>query len=116
MPTITSLLRAHAYATAAGRPTAPSLDELWQSEWSACFERAMRHRLVMGALRHGVIGAAGKPDYDRVTEAIRRLCEYRRTGNLEFLVDAANFCLLEFVESRHPQRHWAPSDDAEHCV
>lgn len=93
---------------------APSLVALAASEWSDGFERAMRVRLIMGALRHGAIGATGKRRYDRVGSMARRLADYRLDGNLEHLVDVANLALIEFVESDHPRRHWAAMDDGPH--
>src|ERR1035437_4272841 len=90
------------------------IDELKASEWSPEFETLMRHRLVMGSLRYGKLGAKGKPTYDRTSSIIKRLESYKETGNKEFLVDCANLCLCEFVECRHPKAHFASIDDGEH--
>jgi len=92
----------------------PPLPELARSQWSPAFERLCRNRLVMGAFRYGQIGTARKPTYSNTRSAIRRLRAYERTGNLEHLVDAANLCQVEFVESVHPSRHFAATDDGDH--
>lgn len=91
-----------------------SYEELKKTEWSEEFERLMRNRLIIGALRYGRIGAANKPQYDRVNSMIKRLTKYQETGNKEFLVDVANICLLEFVECNHPKQHFHAIDDGEH--
>jgi hypothetical protein len=91
------------------------LAELQQSEWSAEFEKLMRNRLILGALRYGKIKAEGKPQYDRVSSMIKRLSRYQESGNKEFLVDVANICLLEFVECSHPKQHFHAIDDGEHA-
>lgn len=91
-----------------------SYEELKKTEWSEEFERLMRNRLIIGALRYGRIGAANKPQYDRVSSMIKRLSKYQETGNKEFLVDVANICLLEFVECNHPNQHFHAIDDGEH--
>lgn len=93
---------------------APSISELFSSEWSSQFETYMRNRLVLGALRYGRMGAPNKPRYDRIESIKRRLQAYKATGNLEHLVDAAALLMLEFVEGLHPLRHWGPGDDGEH--
>jgi len=104
------------------RPAAKrDYESLWRSEWSQSFEDAlwgtlggkgqpawpgrraefiemMRNRLVMGALRYGLLGAPGKRRYPRVDGARKRLAQYRESGNLECLVDLANMMLLEWVE------------------
>jgi len=83
------------------------LEELRESEWSSHFEKLQRARLIMGAFRYGRLGAAGKPPWDRITRIQWDVARYQATGNLEHLVDAANHCMLEFVEGRHPNRHFA---------
>jgi len=91
-----------------------SYDELKKSEWSDEFEQLMRNRLMMGALRYGLIKAPGKPRYNRVDSIRKRLFDYQYTGNKELLVDCANLCLLEFVECYHPDQHFNAIDDGEH--
>ena len=90
-------------------------DDLERSEWSPDFERYMRNRLIMGALRYGLLHAPGKPKYDRIGSIIRRLETYQKDGNLEHLVDAANLCLMEFEEGDHPLKHFRAHDDGEHA-
>ncbi len=92
----------------------PSLKSLRETEWSPAFEKHMRERLIMGGIRYGLLHEPGKPKYDRIQSAIKRLEKYRQTGNLENLVDIANMCLLEFEEGEHPNRHFKSIDDGEH--
>ena len=95
------------------KPTV-SYEDLRKSEWSIEFEELMRNRLVMGALRYGRIGSKGKPTYDRISSIIKRISNYKDTGNKEMLVDVANLCLLEYVECHHPKVHFHSEDDGEH--
>lgn len=90
------------------------LSDLERSEWSPNFEKLMRNRLLQGAVRYGKLHAPGKPQYDRVRGARKRLGQYEQTGNLELLVDVANMMLLEFEEGRHPLRHFGVTHD-DHC-
>ena len=92
-----------------------TFSELLGSEWSPEFERLMRNRLVMGALRYGRIQDNRGKKYLRVKDAIRRLNEYEEGGNLEHLVDAANLILLEFECGAHPKKHFNSVDDGQHC-
>ncbi len=85
-----------------------------RTEWSSEFERLMRNRLIMGALRYGRSGTEEKAQYDCIGSCISRLKKYQQTGNKEHLVDAANLCLIEFIEGRHPHAHFASIDDGEH--
>lgn len=91
-----------------------SLSELRKTEWSPDFEDYQRYRLIMGALRYGRINAPGKKQFDRPVDIIRRIKLYLETRNLEHLVDAANLCMLEFEEGKHPDRHFLSQDNTEH--
>jgi hypothetical protein len=91
-----------------------NFDGLKASEWSREFERLMRDRLVVGALRYGLIGAPDKPVYDRLGAIEEKLKEYRLTGNDELLVEIATGAMCEFVEGTHPKKHFAAGDDTKH--
>lgn len=90
----------------------PDLASLKKSEWSPKFERLRLNRLIMGAFRYGLLGAPGKPQYDRIDCMIRRLQKYRDDRNAEHLVDVANLAMLEFVEGTH--NGVVSVDDGEH--
>jgi hypothetical protein len=89
-------------------------DDLKKSEWSDNFEKLMRNRLIMGAFRYGKLNEKNKPVYDRTTEIKKRCNKYIDTGNIEFLVDIANMCMLEFEEGKHKNKHFLSIDDGEH--
>jgi hypothetical protein len=91
-----------------------SLSALRSTQWSTHFEQLMRNRLIMGALRYGLLHAIGKPQYDRLKAMKDRLDQYKQTGNDELLVDVANLSLLEFEEGKHPLKHWKSQDDSTH--
>ena len=95
-------------------PKPVKIADLQKSEWNHYFEKLMRNRLILGALRYGRLLAPGKPKYDRVGAMINRLNQYRQTGNKEHLVDVANLSLLEFTECHHPRQHFSPIDDGPH--
>ena len=91
-------------------------DAFWQTEWSTDFEKLMRNRLVMGAMRYGPMHSLNKPQYDRLKSIHKRIDQYEKTGNLEYLVDVANLALLEFEESGHPNKHFAAIDGEQDHV
>lgn len=89
-----------------------SLEDLRKSEWCEQFIIYMRNRLLMGYFRYGPMGK--KPGYDNVGSAKKRLDLYEKTGNLEHLVDVANLMMCEFVDGKHPNRHFYSTDDGIH--
>ena len=42
----------------------------------------------------------------------KRLQLYRETGNTEYLLDAINFAMIEFMCPRHPKAHYAATDSS----
>jgi len=94
--------------------TIVKMQDLMKSEWSPRFEQLMRNRLIIGAMRYGQIHGMDKPLWNRIKAAKERLAIYEETGNLEMLVDIANFCLLEFEEGKHPHAHFKDDQKVKH--
>lgn len=96
------------------RKKLPSLQSLQRTEWSDNFETLMRNRLIVGGIRYGLLHDKSKANWDRIPSMIHRLEQYADTGNLEYLVDVANLCMLEFEEGQHPLKHFLAQDDTHH--
>lgn len=92
----------------------PLIDEDYQtirmSSWSYKFEKLMRNRLCMGALRYGKLNDPEKPPYDCYSAIKDRIELWKKDGNDEHLVDIANLCLVEFEEGFHPKKHFKSQD------
>lgn len=117
MKTIHQILRERLHQKAGLIDNKPKLskqdvEKLWQQQWSHEFELLMRNRLVMGAMRYGKFSEQKVSALDNIAYAIKKLAEYKMTGNLENLVDGANLCLVEFVNGKHPKRHFHSIDRA----
>jgi hypothetical protein len=50
---------------------------------------------------------------DAIPSLKKRLEEYERTGNIELLVDAANWCMIEFMFPQHKSAHFKPLEPNE---
>lgn len=92
-----------------------SYDALRASQWSLEFENLMRNRLCMGALRYGLFNSPNKPYYNMLDSIQKRLDLYRADGNDEHLVDIANLAMCEFLEGKHPRKHFAARDEGPGC-
>lgn len=91
------------------------LRDLMMTEWNEEFEELARNRLVMGALRYGLFRDPEKAAYDYLGAIEDKVKFYRETGNDELLVDIQNYAMLEFTLGRHPQKHFAATDDQGHA-
>jgi hypothetical protein len=78
---------------------------LCKTEWDSQFEKMMRSRLVMGAIKYGRLRKSDTPKYNRVASIKKRLKMYQDTGNGEHLVDIANIAMCEWIEQNHPNFH-----------
>ncbi len=98
-----------------GHPRLPDLDALRESEWCHEFEELRRNRLILGAMRYGLLSASDKWQYDLWAGLQAKLTTYADTGNLEAVVDAANYLMLIYMHPQHPNAHWRAEDDQGHC-
>lgn len=85
-------------------------------KWSPAFEALMRTRFVMGAMRYETPavcrrgGFKGRPWRIETEDIIARIRKFQATGNTEFLVDAANLCMVCFETTDHPAKHFEAMD------
>lgn len=77
------------------------------SEFSSEFAQAMANRMAVSFHKYGPAADAG--DVDCLYSANLRIAKYLDTGNTEWLVDAANFLMMEFM--RHPGAFRATDSD-----
>lgn len=94
-----------------------------EAQWNHDFEKKMRARLMMGALRYGSPGLAfgvrpggsvvRSAQTDNPSQIRNRLQNYEVTGNAEWLVDVANFAMVEYAQQNHSDFHFESVDRAE---
>ena len=89
-------------------------EDLKISEWDAEVEKLCKNRLIMGAYRYGLLKDTNKKKYDRLGSIRKRLDKYIETGNTENLIDIQNLAMLEFVEGKHPKKHFHAVDEGDH--
>lgn len=88
-----------------------------KNNWSEKFVCLMRNRMLLGTLRYGSVHDPGLPKYDHCGYAVKKIEQYLQTGNKEFLVDAANLCLVEFEHPCcHKSPHFKATDDEDHVI
>lgn len=92
----------------------PTYQELLKTEWSNDFDDVCKPLMIMGAFRYGRMNGPNKKQFDRISDAIRRLELYQENHNMLHLADARNLIMLEFEEGIHPDRHFKNEDDIIH--
>jgi hypothetical protein len=91
----------------------PDIPEILATEFSESFAQFMRNRMVASFFKYGPAKAAYPGKVDALESLRLRLKRYEETGNAEWLVDAANFAMLEFMLPRHPRAHFRATDSGE---
>lgn len=77
-----------------------------ESEFYPSFIQAMANRMAFSFHKYGAVADF---DGDTVASAQLRIGMYSKTGNTEWLVDAANFLMMEFM--RHPEAFQSTDSD-----
>lgn len=83
------------------------------SEFSEQFVQGMRDRMAVSYYKYGPLVDAYPAKVNALESLRLRLDKYYETGNTEFLVDAANFAMIEFMRPSHPQAHFRPTESNE---
>ena len=90
-----------------------TLEEILATEFSEVFVQGMRDRMVVSFHKYGALALAYPERVDAIASLQARLQRYAETGNTEWLVDVANFAMIEFMRPRHPQAHFRGTDSHE---
>lgn len=92
-----------AYVTSAGVPA---------TEFDPEFVINMMAAMMVSFHKYGRVADAYPLKFDAASDVRARMSKYRQTGNKHFLVDAANFAM---IEAMHPGREaqWGTNDAAD---
>lgn len=90
----------------------PTREEIMKTEFSEQFVRYMKNRMEVSYHKYGALAEAYPHKVDAIGSMAERMRMYAETGNSEWLVDAANFLMIEFMYPRHPTAHFVGTDDA----
>jgi hypothetical protein len=84
-----------------------------ESEFSQPFAQGMADRMGVSYCKYGPVADAYPSRVDAVASLKARLERYTADGNTEWLMDVANFAMIEFMHPRHPDAHYRPTDSNE---
>jgi hypothetical protein len=81
------------------------------TEFSPEFVVRMAAAMMVSYHKYGRVADAYPLKFNAADDVRARMSEYRKTGNMHFLVDAANFAMIESMHSA-PERnaHWGAND------
>jgi hypothetical protein len=86
------------------------LEAMLKSQVSEQFMRGMVARMEMSYFKYGDLKDAYPEKIDAMACLQQRLEQYEKTKNTECLIDAANFCMIEFMFPRLEGASFVPTD------
>lgn len=87
-----------------------TFDSALEVQWSDEFIRYQKNRIIVGFCRYGFLGTDKLGFIGRLEQ---KLSLYKQTGNMEYLVDIANYAMLEFISPANSKAYWPESFDDE---
>lgn len=86
------------------------VDDILKTQVSDQFLRGMVARMEMSFFKYGDVRDAYPERFDAIACLHQRLAKYNETGNTEFLIDAANFAMIEFMLPKKSDAFFHPTD------
>ena len=88
----------------------PKTVSLLTSNTSRRFHDLMDAAMLVSAFKYGEVSEAYPERVNAIESLHLRLKKYAETGNVEYLVDAANFAMIEFMHPAHQRAHYVATD------
>lgn len=95
------------------RERLPEEKAILDTEFDMRFVDAMQAAMSLSFYKYGPLAQGVPEKTDSLKSLEKRLQKYRETGNVEWLVDVANFAMMEFMHPAHPNAHYRPTDSYE---
>jgi hypothetical protein len=73
----------------------------------------MVDRIATSHYKYGNMSEKYPHEINSLATCNDRIALYRKTGNTEFLIDAANQLMIEFMYPSHKKAHFRPTDSNE---
>ena len=84
-----------------------------KSEFSERFQTRMLQAMEVSYHKYGKVSDAYPLLVNAIESLKKRLRLYEETGNQDYLVDIANFAMIEFMHPAHTDAHDSPTDGGE---
>lgn len=89
-------------------------DKVPTTEYNKNFLQGMMDRMATSYYKYGSLEDEGpKQKIDYMATLKERLKKYEEDGNTEWLIDVANWCMIEFTYPRHENAHFKSTDSDE---
>lgn len=81
-----------------------------ETEFSEDFIQGMADRMAVSYFKYGAAPEAYPNKVNAIESLRKRLAKYESTKNLEWLIDVANFAMIEFMYPSLNKAYYKPTD------
>lgn len=91
-----------------------SKEMILSRDYSEEFDELRKNRIIMSHYKYGWMADSYPTGLaDAVNSLEKRLALYKETGNTEWLIDVANFAMIEYKYPQHSNTHFRATDSNE---
>lgn len=84
------------------------------NDYNEKFDKLRKNRVEVSFYKYGPASKNfGEGLVDAISTMEQCVEKYKKTGNTEYLVDAANYLMFEFTYPRHPNAYFKATDSTE---
>jgi hypothetical protein len=85
--------------------------DILKTEYSEEFDQLSKNRVCTSYFKYGPIkDNFGKKLVDAIESCKLCMTKYKQTGNTEYLIDAKNYLMFEFMFPQHEKAHFKATD------
>lgn len=86
----------------------------WMEDWNPAFIELMKNRVEVSHFKYGSVRKNYRTgNIDALASLQKCIDEYKETGNTEYLVDASNYAMFEFMFPQIPGAFFKSTDSSE---
>lgn len=83
-----------------------TIEKVLSTEYSQEFDDKRKVRMVIGFHEYGPVKANTENGFIKAIDSAENCIElYKKTGNLKYVIDLANFAMMEYMFPQHPKAH-----------
>lgn len=88
--------------------------KLPKTEYSEKFDELRKNRVAVSMYKYGSAQQNFSQKYVKALPTMQKCIDkYQETGNTEYLLDAANYLMFEYMYPQHPNKHFRATDSSE---
>ena len=90
-----------------------TIEEILETEYDLELDEYRKNAMTTSYYKYGKVSDNYPDNIDALQSMQKRIKKYMQTGNKEFLADAMNFIMIEFMYPKNKEAYFKPTDSEE---